>query len=275
MAEHLVTSAQPLDDYLAALRRRLGGRPDRDDLVAEIEDHLRESVERGCEHGLDRVQAEFQAIDRLGEARALARRLCRLPARLSAGGPWGRASGRIATIAALWWPAVALTYLAMAFDPTESPVLYQTWCALTAVGIALAATTLFLVSAASVRRRLVVLVLALPAAVGVAWQAWGEVGWFWPLPTLLVAVLALGLQAVPAARLLVGRLPLVVLAAGWLLGAALAMATPYVRLGPMDSYGYAILPALLGFGLGACATVLSLGVLAARVSWRCPATTTG
>lgn len=70
--------------------------------------------------------------------------------------------------------------------------------------------------------------------------------------------------AAPGGRRLAGGLPPALLATGWLVGSVLAMATPYLFVGPIDDYGYAILPGLVGMGIGAGAATLALGLIAAR-----------
>jgi hypothetical protein len=67
MSEH-----RPIDDYLNRLRAWLRGR-DREDAIAELRDHLLESVEGLREQGLDTHDAELLALARLGEVEGLAR----------------------------------------------------------------------------------------------------------------------------------------------------------------------------------------------------------
>lgn len=79
--------------YLAQVRAVLRFRRDADEIVAELEDHLRSGVERRMSDGLDEVTAQRESLDVLGEAGEVARELCRsngkgvaLPSRLSRAG---------------------------------------------------------------------------------------------------------------------------------------------------------------------------------------------
>ncbi len=79
--------------YLAQVRDVLGVRRDAEEILAELEDHLRSSVERRMNNGLDEVTAQTESLYVIGEAGMVARELCRthgqgvaLPSRLSRGG---------------------------------------------------------------------------------------------------------------------------------------------------------------------------------------------
>ena len=63
----------PIDDYLGSLRRELGTIPDADDVVAEIEDHLREACSPPAGAEADPELAVEAAIGRLGEPAVVAR----------------------------------------------------------------------------------------------------------------------------------------------------------------------------------------------------------
>ncbi len=63
----------PIDEYRADLRQQLTGVPGADDVVAELDDHLRESSEVLSRHGMDAERAGAAAIGRLGDARTVAR----------------------------------------------------------------------------------------------------------------------------------------------------------------------------------------------------------
>jgi hypothetical protein len=64
-------SDDPIDAYLATLERGLRGRPNRDRVLAETEDHLRESVEHLERTGLSPDAAARQAVGRMGAAEPL------------------------------------------------------------------------------------------------------------------------------------------------------------------------------------------------------------
>ncbi|MFT4294133.1 MAG: permease prefix domain 1-containing protein [Micropruina sp.] len=65
--------SDPINEYRADLRRQLTGVPGADDVVAELDDHLRESTETLTRHGMNPAQADAVAIGRLGNARTVAR----------------------------------------------------------------------------------------------------------------------------------------------------------------------------------------------------------
>jgi hypothetical protein len=88
--------------YLARVRAVVGSRPDADEIIAELEDHLRSGVERRVRDGLDQDAAQRESLEVIGDAGVVARELCRssgggvaLPSRLS------RAGGLAALLAAV------------------------------------------------------------------------------------------------------------------------------------------------------------------------------
>jgi hypothetical protein len=91
----------PIEEYLATLERGLRGRPNRDRLLAEAEDHLRESAEHLERSGMPRDAAAREAVARMGEAEPLRR----------------AAGGRVAAVAVLalgWLAAIGLLAAAAA-----------------------------------------------------------------------------------------------------------------------------------------------------------------
>jgi hypothetical protein len=64
-------SDDPIDAYLATLERRVRGRPDRDRLLAETEDHLRESAGDLESSGMSPAAAAREAVRRMGAAEPL------------------------------------------------------------------------------------------------------------------------------------------------------------------------------------------------------------
>jgi hypothetical protein len=67
--------AQPqlIDRYLVALQDSLGQAPDAGDILAEVEDHLRETATSYHDHGLDPEGAETRALAAFGSPRLVAR----------------------------------------------------------------------------------------------------------------------------------------------------------------------------------------------------------
>lgn len=70
-----------IDAYLAAFERRLRTRRDRQDLVAEVADHLHSAAERLESLGIDRETAERRALARFGESRLVASLLTTVPSK--------------------------------------------------------------------------------------------------------------------------------------------------------------------------------------------------
>jgi hypothetical protein len=91
----------PIATYLATLERSLRGRPNRGRVLAETEDHLRESAEHLEESGMPAATAAHEAVSRMGDA-----------------APLGRAAGgRVAAGAVLvlgWIAAIGLAAAAVA-----------------------------------------------------------------------------------------------------------------------------------------------------------------
>lgn len=96
-----------IDAYVASLRARIGWRPDVDQVVAEVEDHLYSTVERFEAGGIDADFAQRAALERFGDPE--------LVARAYAAGPNGelavptrstRAAGAYAIWSAALWTVV-------------------------------------------------------------------------------------------------------------------------------------------------------------------------
>ena len=66
------TRLGPIDSYLKGLRDSLGSRPDADDIVAEAEDHLRETAGRLI-RSMDQTEAESAAVERYGDVAVICR----------------------------------------------------------------------------------------------------------------------------------------------------------------------------------------------------------
>ena len=154
----------PIGDYLARLRRSLRGRPNRDRMLAETEDHLRESAAHLEDQGLTPASAAQEAVRRMGDAGELGR----------------AAGGRVAAIAVLvlgWAGAVALLVAAAAVrgsggdGPTPGALYLLAFGALAAAGVStLAAVAVWAWSSSTatsgaVWRRVTAVVAAIAAAV--------------------------------------------------------------------------------------------------------------
>lgn len=65
--------SDPIDDYLASLRHELRGVPDADDIVSEMEDHLREAADVAASTGSPTQLAARVAVQRFGRPGQVAR----------------------------------------------------------------------------------------------------------------------------------------------------------------------------------------------------------
>jgi hypothetical protein len=218
--------AQPqlIDRYLAALQHNLSQVPEAGDILAEVEDHLRETTASYLNDGLDAEGAETRALEAFGSPRLIAQAFA--DARHTKGLAMPTRFTRRAGLAAIARPLVLL--LAM-------PALYaEEWTTWTTnwyfVGntATLAALALLMVAMLGIRARhggalgslgLGGLVLVgLGTAVVLAQLSWALAFWLVPL-SIGVALFAL---AVTRARLL-PALPTVLFGTGLLLPAALAL----------------------------------------------------
>lgn len=65
----------PIDEYSAAVRSELAGVPGTDDLVAELEDHLRAAADKLMDGGRTSEDAAREAVDRFGSPALIGRRI--------------------------------------------------------------------------------------------------------------------------------------------------------------------------------------------------------
>jgi hypothetical protein len=68
-----MAQAQLIDRYLVTLQRSLGKAPDADDILAEVEDHLREATAAYRRDGLDAHDAETRTLQTFGSPKLVAR----------------------------------------------------------------------------------------------------------------------------------------------------------------------------------------------------------
>lgn len=107
-----MASYQLINAYLLGLRRRLAWRPDVDEVMAELEDHLLSSIEQLIEGGTGIESAQQLALDRFGDANTVATTF----AATSGGGlamptTFTRRAGVAALVAAGLWAVFAATWL--------------------------------------------------------------------------------------------------------------------------------------------------------------------
>ena len=258
MAEHDL-----IDSYRAALRRRLPRWSHVDDVIDEVEDHLRSAVERLVRLGNDPDAAQRLTLERFGDPSIVARAFLttptgglRMPTRFT------RASGYIAIAAALAWiAAAAFTVFGQTSLVTEfSEVKYFAWAAL--ILFAASATLIAFIgllrragAASGARAWIPTAPLVASVFVLVAFA------WFWPAGGTLLSLGSL----IVVLRARAAALPLD--ASSWLLvlafpaGTGLFLALRYLQVGPVDEYG----DYPLGFVFGILLAALLFAAALARL----------
>lgn len=251
-------------DYLAALRGSLRWRSDVDDLISEVDDHLRTAAGRLEATGLEPLVAQRHVIARFGDTTVIARAFASsegiaMPTQLT------RTAGTFALVGAITWLVAAVTTLLRARDISEDD-----WEAayLTVTVLAFAAAVCTTVAVYGLLRRAgagrgwvpgVAMLFAILGTLMLGVAVWA---WIIAVPLLaiaaLIAVLRLrssGLGSAPAEWLLV---------AAWPIGVGLALLLSALDVGPVDSYGDHAVAYLVGFATGC---VLFAAGLAANGRW--------
>ena len=105
----------PVDEYLSLLRANLRTRPaETSEILAEAEDHLRESVAAGLRGGMTDVEAQEAAVSAFGPVRDVARAHQAYPARMIAAlGGWAMTTSKLAGLSLLAFGATTIVILAM------------------------------------------------------------------------------------------------------------------------------------------------------------------
>ena len=240
-----------ISGYVTALRASLRSRPDVDDLVCEVDDHLRSAAVRLQERGVDLDTAQRHVLGRFGDATLVANAFATtasggtaMPTRLT------RTAGTFALIASIAWIAVAPAALIGA-GSWASPnwQLHYFTLALTAFAASACAT----VALFGMLRRAgsVGLIAAIAMTLAILGTLLlGVATWAWLLGVGFLAI-ASALAVREMHRALVGTtLGNVLLVAAWPIGVAVAIALEELQVGPIDSYGDAYLSQLIGLATG-------------------------
>ena len=255
-----------IDDYRAALSRRLSGRSDVDDTLDEVEDHLRSAVEKLVRCGHDPDTAQRLTLERFGDPAVVGRAFATTPSGgLCLPTRFTRTAGYVAIAAAIAWVAAGgFTVIGQTSLVTEfSELKYFVWASL----ILVAAGATFVAFLGLLRRagtagdrqaRFATLLVLAGVFILVAFA------WFWPAGA---ALLTLGsLLVVRCAR--AAALPLDAWS-WWLVlafpaGIGLFLGLWLLRVGPVDEYGNYPLAFVSGTIV---ATVLFAGALARIGRW--------
>lgn len=243
-----------IDDYLATLAASLSGHRDREDLLAETEDHLRTAAERFVADGMAPDAAEDHAVQRLGDPAVLGRSLADGGRGVAVPTTRTRRAGAVAAVSApLWLAYPVLGFLADRADQTQDwegtpRTLYTIGSSLFFVaGVITLIGAIGLVQRHGGLGRLGVIAippyaLALFVMFGAAWF---EAVWL-VLLAATIAVLAptlwrRGIAPRPAIVALVTAIPV----------AAVSIAVLHlIAFGPVDSYGDRNQAFALGSGIG-------------------------
>lgn len=241
-----------IDRYLIELRRSLGRRRDVLDLLAEVEDHLREAVERLEHEGSEAHHAQRATLDRFGDSVVVARAF----AVTSSGGiamptTFTRAAGAVAGVAAAAWLVSVLAGLWQNefFVSPWSQDRYWVWT-VTAVLASIASGLVLagMLARTGSRGLSAVIAFTLLSLGGLmaGLATWGFVAWG--------VLLSLAfLPAVLSARAVAGRSApsdwLLVLS--WPTGSVLVVVLEALRVGPIDGYGDYPLAFAIGYVVAA------------------------
>lgn len=248
--------------YVATLRRTLRWRTDVDDVLAEIDDHLRLAVQRAEAHGADPVLAQQDVLLRFGDAAVVARAYIVTPSGgIAMPTAFTRSCGTIALTAAIAWllsvPAglVGHAHVLGRFDERS----HFMWAAITLLASAATAVALLgLVRRAGTTwdwRAVTALALAILSVLLIGVFTWG-----WPAGTALLALACLpAVLRMRAAGLRVGRLEWLLVAA-WPVGIVVWLVLEWRKVGTADFYGDYLLAEVIGFGTGA--VLFAAGLLA-------------
>lgn len=252
-----------IDAYLDELRDALRWRPDVEDLLAEAEDHLRESADRLEGSGATPADAERDSIAAFGHPALVAR----AHATTSAGSvalPTGqtRTAGVVAIVAAACWVLVPTFWILSGVvedstgDWTGAPQVLGTLGALSL----LLAGALTAVSAVGLITRhgglgpvgtSAVVLLVLGTVMSVI--GWFLAGW------MTLSGLGLGLLAgAMAQRQIAPKVPTVLLGAGLLAGLTAFLATRALEVGRADQWGDYRAPSVIGLVLACGLTAAGL-----------------
>ncbi|MFZ0529102.1 MAG: permease prefix domain 1-containing protein [Propionicimonas sp.] len=256
-----------VDAYLAELRRTLRGQSDAEDLIAELADHLCESVDLAIAKGTDPTVAQQVAIARLGEPVLVARALVSARTRRLAQPTSGTiAAGRLGGVAAILWVAIGLAqFLAseVVLNVPDGPVGQSIFGAAIA---AIAATGLVIlgVSRRSGGRRdvatLTVTVCGILAVVAGAAMMWFFILWG---GLLSIAALVADRQRARVRLDAPSMLPLVL---AWPVGTAVVLIGQIVGWGPAGHYEDHPLAIATGLAVGCALAAIGCAVTARRLA---------
>lgn len=237
--------------YVTALRSSLQWRCDVDDLVCEVDDHLR-CAALGLEaRGLDPSAAQREVLVRFGDARLVAHSFAltptggtAMPSRLT------RTAGAFAIVAGIaWLIAAPATFIVAATRSDDWEVPYLIWALLVFAASACTTVAIFgMLRRAGGRWDAVTVIAMLLAILGTLML--GIATWAWIAGVALITIAAL----ITVLRLRTARcantVASILLVAAWPIGIAVALVLITLKVGPIDSYGDYNIAYLIGFATG-------------------------
>jgi hypothetical protein len=247
-----------IDRYLTELRKSMSSRNDIEDVVAEVEDHLREAT--GRLNALDRPKSEAQrlTIERFGDSSLVAKAF----AADSAGGivmpsVITRTSGAVALVtAALWCLVATLNWWASGLSVpfTEDRWMVVMWVVFAALlGTVLVAVGMVIRMG---RRDLVPLVAVAGVLGAVGFTA---TAWMWPIWGLFISAGFLLVLLRWRGSMGGVRLPDWAMVAAWPAGLGTVVGLSVLEAGPIDEYGDH--PVAVVVGLAVVAALMTVGLV--------------
>jgi hypothetical protein len=229
-----------IGEYVATLRHRLAWRSDVDDIVDEVEDHLREHRDRLVAGGTDRLAAQRETLRRFGELGVVVGSFAEAaPGSLALPTRGTRAAGLAGVVAGVLWIAAVVSAGLGGFTDTLHPwavTRYWVWAPCTVGALLLTAATLAgaLARVGRLRTRTGSAALLVTGLVILALSAFT-----W---AVLVVMVPAGLAVLVALRGHCGEAERIVrplrLLAIWPLALGVQLFLAHVvRFGPLDEYG--------------------------------------
>ena len=241
--------ADLIASYLAELRASLAGRPNVDDVVSEVDDHLHCAATSLHARGLDPESAQHEVLSRFGDATLVARSLSSTPS----GGlvmptQLTRTAGIFALAASIAWLVAAPAALIGA-GSDEGGTHYLILALVVFVASACTTIAVFgLLRRAGGARDATTVVATLLAILGTL--VLGVVTWAWIVGVGLLTIAALMTTLRLRSAGIGSTLGGVLLVIAWPAGIATALILDTLRIGPIDSYGDAYIAQLIGFATG-------------------------
>ncbi len=260
-----------ITEYLVALRGALRWRANADDLISEIEDHLRCAATGLQATGLDRFAAEHQVIERFGDATTVARSFALTPSGgIAMPTQLTRIAGTFALVGALAWLLALPAALLRVNNMGDGWGAYFTFAVLVFVAAICTTVALFgLLRRAGGGADWLTVTALLVAILGTLML--GMFTWGWPVGALLLTIAALvAILRLRAARFGSGATGWLLVAA-WPIGIGLAILLAVLKVGRVDSYGDYTVAHAIGFAVGCTLFAVTLAATGRRLRSEQPA----